>query len=89
MWARLWLDVINPGDESYSNPSLSGCCSNNPPSGDDIPATSLDLDWGWTVDSDNLVNLISFTGIKEILTLTKGKESIKGKETVDALQSVG
>ena len=25
---------INPGDESYSNPSLSGCCSKSPPSGD-------------------------------------------------------
>lgn len=46
---------------------------------------------GWTVNTTglNLVNLISFRGIKEILTLTKGKESIKGKETVDTLQSAG
>ena len=33
---------INPGDESYSNPSLSGCSSKTPPCGDDIPTTSLD-----------------------------------------------
>ena len=65
------------GDESYRNPSLSGCCSKIPPSGDKT----------WT--GPNLLNLISFRGIKEILTLTKGKESIKGKETVDTLQSAG
>ena len=35
---------VGQGDESLRNPSLSGCDSNNPPSGDDIPATSLDLE---------------------------------------------
>ena len=34
---------INPGDESYSNPSLSGCSSNIPP-GDD---NRLDSQYNW------------------------------------------